>query len=209
MDIPAHFTGPDGLHSLLSPPERGSKRICFRSLIYHDRKSSFLRQMLNRWLGRRAERGKENILEMIPKTELSVTQSDLFRGGHTAQLQGVSCHCSLDKCHPLESAKHSELTTQESNSLWQLSKCPLGDNSLTVHLANSHILIQTIRSLGFNNLVSRILKIFSSKSIQYFFEEKQFSFSGLSTLIKEEEGVCVCALWQVIKVTGIWEEAES
>lgn len=31
MDVSAHFTGPDGLHPLLCPPERGSKRIFLRS----------------------------------------------------------------------------------------------------------------------------------------------------------------------------------
>lgn len=48
--------------------------------------------MLNR--GRRVEPEKENILEMIPKTELSVTQSKLSKGGHIAQLQGATSHRS-------------------------------------------------------------------------------------------------------------------
>ena len=72
--------------------------------------------MLNTWGGRRAEPEKENVLEIIPKD-----RSDLSRGGHIAQLQGVTCPCSLGKCHPLESAKHSKLTIQESNRLGQLS----------------------------------------------------------------------------------------
>lgn len=61
--------------------------------------------MLNR--GRRAEPEQENILEMIPKTELSVMQSTLSEGGHIAQLQGATSHRSLGKWHPLESAMHN------------------------------------------------------------------------------------------------------
>lgn len=54
----------------------------------------------------RVEPEKDNILETVPKTELSKSNLGRFGGGggdHIIQLRGATSRCSPCKWHPLES----------------------------------------------------------------------------------------------------------